>query len=279
MTAGPAVVISPQQTDASFTTSATFTDGNAAAPLSDFANTTIVWGDGTTSTTSSSPNPVVITGSNGSFTVTGTHSYSTNTVDDPNGAEPSPVSFNIVDVGGSTTTVTSNNVVVADSVTNCSGACTGTVNPTDTQPVAATVGTSTGQSGQLLLSTNPNSGTSQLNCGDAFLHAPSVLSESNTFSAPQGTITSTESFPVSDGIVLNPSAPGAPGDSTAFWVCFQATQSFNRRERPAGHARDGREPARRCTRGFSHCAIRWPIRLRPDRASTTSPRHPTARTS
>ena len=98
--------------------------------------------------------------------------------------------------------------------------------PTDTQPVAATVGTSTGQTGALLLSANPNSGASQLNCGDAFLHAPSVLSESNTFIAPQGTITSTESFPVADGVVVNPSAPGSPGDSTAFWVCFQATQSF-----------------------------------------------------
>ncbi len=227
LTPGPAVVISPQKTNVSFTTSATFTDGDAAAPLSDFANTTITWGDGTTSTTTSNPNPVVVSGSGGSFTVSGTHAYSANTADDPNGAEPNPVSFNIVDVGGATTTVTSNNVVVADSVTDCSGApCTGIVNPTNTQPVTATVGTSTGQTGELLLSTNPNSGSSQLNCGDAFLHAPSVLSESNTFSAPQGTITSTESFPVSAGVVLNPSAPGAPGDSTAFWVCFQARESF-----------------------------------------------------
>ena len=122
LTPGPAVVIGAQQTNVPFTTSATFTDGNAAAPLSDFANTTITWGDGTTSTTSSSPNPVVVSGSGGTFTVTGTHAYSANTVDDPNGAEPNPVSFNIVDVGGSTTTVTSNNVVVADSVTICSGA-------------------------------------------------------------------------------------------------------------------------------------------------------------
>ena len=226
LTPGSAVVISPQQTNVAFTTSATFTDGDAAAPPSDFAGTTITWGDGTTSTTSSSPNPVVITaGTGGSFTVSGTHAYTANTVNDHNGAEPGPVSFNIVDVGGSTTTVTSNNVVVADSVTACSGAtCTGTVTPTDTQPVSATVGTSTGQTGDLLLSTNSNSG--QLNCNDAFLHAPRVLSESNTFSAPQGTITSTESFPVSAGVVLNPSAPGAPGESTAFWVCFQATQSF-----------------------------------------------------
>ena len=227
LTPGPAVVIGAQQTNVAFTTSATFTDGDAAAPLSDFANTTITWGDGTTSTTGSSPNPVVVSGSGGTFTVTGTHAYGANTVDDPHGAEPDPVSFNIVDAGGSTTTVTSNNVVVADSVTVCSGAtCSGSVTPTATQPVSATVGTSAGQTGTLLVSANPNSGASELNCGDAFLHAPSVLSESNTFSAPQGTITSTESFPVSDGVVLNPSAPGSPGDSTAFWVCFQATQSF-----------------------------------------------------
>jgi hypothetical protein len=227
LTPGPAVVIGTQQTNVSFTTSATFTDGNAAAPLSDFANTTITWGDGTTSTTGSSPNPVVISGSGGTFTVTGTHAYSANTVDDPGGAEPDPVSFDIVDADGSTTTVTSNNVVVADSVTACSGAtCTGTVNPTDTQPVSATVGTSNGQTGELLLSANPNAGASQLNCGDAFLHSPSVLSESNTFSAPQGTISSTVSFPAADGVVLNPTAPGAPGESTAFWICFQATQSF-----------------------------------------------------
>lgn len=232
LTAGPPVVIGAQQTNTSFTTSATFTDGNAAAPLSDFAGTTISWGDGTTSTTTSSTDPVVISGSGGSFTVTGTHAYTANTVNDPNGAEPNPVSFNIADVGGSTTAVTGNNVVVADSVTSCTGtACSGTVSPTPTQPVTATVGTSTGQSGDLLVSTNPNvpnpaTGAYPINCGDGFLHAPSILSESNTFNAPTGTITSSESFPVADGVVLNPNAPGTPGDSSAFWVCFQATQSF-----------------------------------------------------
>ena len=227
LTPGPAVVIGPQQTNVAFTTSATFSDGNPAAPLSDFVNTTISWGDGTTSTTSSATNPVVITGSGGAFTVSGSHAYSANTVDDPKGAEPNPVTFSIVDVAGSTTTVNSNNVVVADSVTSCTGTtCSGTVNATATQPVSATVGTSDSQTGQLLLSTNPNSGAGELNCGDGFLHAPTVLSESNTFVAAKGTITSTESFPVADGVVVNNPAPGPPGDSTAFWVCFQATQSF-----------------------------------------------------
>ena len=258
-----------------FTTSATFTDGNAAAtPVSDFANTTITWGDGTTSTTGSSPNPVVISGSGGTFTVTGTRAYGANTVDDPGGAEPDPVSFNIVDAGGSTTTVTSNHVVVADSVTVCSGAtCTGTVNPTHTQPVSATVGTYVnGRSARAASSCCPRipiRGTSgELNCGDSFLHAPSVLSESNTFSAPQGTISSTVSFPAADGVVLNPPAPGASGESTAFWICFQATQSFID---VSGH-RPRKGPtrvARRCTRGSSPCATRWPTRLDPDRVSTT----------
>jgi len=94
------------------------------------------------------------------------------------------------------------------------------VKPTTTNPVTATVNAS-GNSGDLLVSADPNGG--QFNCGDGFLHAPSILSESNTFTAPTGAIVSTESFPAADGKLLN--AP-VPGDSTTFWVCFQANQSF-----------------------------------------------------
>src|SRR5208283_656332 len=68
-----------------------------------------------------------------------------------------------------------------------------------------------------------------------------VLSESNTFSAPEGTITSTESLPVADGVVLNPGAPGTPGDSTAFWVCFQANQPFT--DVSGGPAAESTDPA------------------------------------
>jgi hypothetical protein len=240
---GTAAPIGPQQTNVPFTTSATFTDGNPGAPTSDFVNTTISWGDGTTSTTTSSTDPVVVTSNGGgSFTVTGTHAYTANTVNDPGGAEPSPVTFNIVDVGGSKTTVTGSNVVVADSVTACndSTTCTGTVTPSSGQPVGGTVGTSTGESGDLLVSANPtvnSSGVPAFSCGDTFAHAPSVISESNTFVAPTGTITSSESFPAADGIILD-SSPGVPlstpeawgpglGQSSAFWVCFQANQEFN----------------------------------------------------
>lgn len=242
LTPGSAAPIGPQQTNVPFTTSATFTDGNPGAPTSDFIDTTISWGDGTTSTTSSGTDPVVVTGSGGSFTVTGTHAYTANTVDDPGGSEPSPVTFNIVDVGGSTTTVTGNRVVVADSVTSCtdSAPCTGTLTPGTGQPVGATVGTSTGEAGDLLVSANPtvnSSGAPEFSCGDTFAHAPSVISESNTFSAPSGTITSSDSFPAADGVILD-SSPGVPlstpeawgpglGQSSAFWVCFRANQEFN----------------------------------------------------
>jgi hypothetical protein len=242
LTPGSAAAIGPQQTNVPFTTSATFTDGDGAAPASDFANTTISWGDGTTSTTSSSTDPVVVTGSGGSFTVTGTHAYTANTANDPGGSEPAPVTFNIVDVGGSTATVTGNRVSVADSVTSCTGsaACTGSLTPSSGQPVGATVGTSTGESGDLLVSANPtvnSSGVPAFTCNDTFAHAPSVISESNTFSAPTGTITSSSSFPAADGVILD-SSPGVAlstpeawgpglGQSSAFWVCFRANQEFN----------------------------------------------------
>ncbi|HSZ36331.1 MAG TPA: hypothetical protein VK773_04495 [Acidimicrobiales bacterium] len=239
---GTAAPIGPQQTNVPFTTSATFTDGNTAAPTSDFANTTITWGDGTTSTTGSTTDPVVVTGSGGSFTVTGTHVYTANTANDPGGSEPSPVTFNIVDIAGSTTTVTANKVDVADSVTSCAGgaACSGTLNAGSGQPVGATVGTSTGETGDLLVSANPtvnSSGAPEFSCGDTFAHAPSVISESNTFSAPTGTITSSDSFPAADGVILD-SSPGVAlstpeawgpglGQSSSFWVCFRANQEFN----------------------------------------------------
>ncbi len=228
LTPGTAAPIGPQQTNVPFTASATFTDGNSSAATSDFANTTISWGDGTAPTSSG----VVITGSGGSFTVTGTYAYTANTALDPGGSEPSPVTFTIVDDGGSTTTVTGNRVAVADSVTSCSGsaACSGSVT---SGSVDATVGTSSGESGDLLVSGNPTVNSSDVpafSCGDTFAHAPSVISESNTFSAPTGTITSSDSFPAADGVVLDPSFESwssAVGQSSAFWVCFRANQEFN----------------------------------------------------
>jgi hypothetical protein len=79
--------------------------------------------------------------------------------------------------------------------------------------------------GDLLVSTEPTS-AQVLTCNDGFEHAPSVLSESNTFgNAATGTITSTVSFPEADGVFLNPGGPGA-STPPAFWVCFQDNVPF-----------------------------------------------------
>jgi hypothetical protein len=75
--------------------------------------------------------------------------------------------------------------------------------------VAAQVSTSNSVTGNLLVSAEPTS-IQVLNCHDGFEHAPSVLSESNTFGdSATGTITSTVSFPAADGVELNPGGPGA----------------------------------------------------------------------
>ena len=70
---------------------ATFTDGNPAAPASDFT-ATVDWGDGTIG-------PGTVTSANGAFQVTSSHAYATS------GAEHIVVT--ILDVGGSSTTITS----------------------------------------------------------------------------------------------------------------------------------------------------------------------------
>ena len=226
LTAGPPVSIAPQQTNVSFTLPvATFTDANTTTSSpADFTDpsTTIAWGDGTTNTATDGTGDLVITGSgSGSFTVTGTHTYAHNSTVAPT----TPVVVTVTDVGGSTTTITDNAVVVADSVTSCAGSCSGTLQPTATNPVGAQVSTTNPVTGDLLVSTEPTS-AQLLNCNDGFEHAPSVVSESNTFgNAATGAITSTATFPAADGVILNPGGPGA-SNPPAFWVCFQDNVPF-----------------------------------------------------
>lgn len=226
LTPGPAAAIPPQETNVAFTLAvATFTDGNTTTSTpADFndASTTIAWGDGTTNTATDGTGAVAITGSgSGGFTVTGTHAYTQASSTNANTA----VIVTITDVGGATTSVTDNAVVVADSVTNCSGSCSGTLQPTTSNPVAAKVSTSDPVTGALLVSAQPTS-AQVLDCHDGFEHSPSVLSESNTFgNGATGTITSTVSFPVADGVVLHPGAPGA-STPPSFWVCFQDNVPF-----------------------------------------------------
>ena len=75
------------------TLSATFSDANAGAQASDFSGT-INWGDGNTTVFTSS----AISGTNGSFAVSGSHQYSQ--------TGNYSTTFTINDAGGSTTTVT-----------------------------------------------------------------------------------------------------------------------------------------------------------------------------
>jgi len=106
-----------------------------------------------------------------------------------------------------------------------------------------------GNSSDLFVSADANTG--QFNCSDEFEHAPSVLSKSNTFTGATGTIVSTDTFPASSGIVLNPGS--TVGNPNAFWVCFQANQTF--KDVVTGNdvleASNGRTPA-----SFP-CAIRF----------------------
>jgi hypothetical protein len=85
-------------------TVATFTDGNAGAPLTDFT-AVVSWGDGTTSTVTSGNG---ISGSGGSFVVQASHTYAeeihTATV----------LSVQILDVGGSSAGSVSSPLTVAD---------------------------------------------------------------------------------------------------------------------------------------------------------------------
>src|SRR6202034_2897964 len=74
------------------TLSATFTDANTGAATSDFSGT-IAWGDGTSTPFTSS----AVSGSNGDFTVSGSHLYA------DEGSYNATVTIN--DVGGSTTAV------------------------------------------------------------------------------------------------------------------------------------------------------------------------------
>ena len=71
-------------------TVATFTDNNTSAPASDFT-ATIHWGDG------SAPTIGTVTGSGGTFTVSGTHTYEEGTF--------TPFTVNVADEGGNSTSM------------------------------------------------------------------------------------------------------------------------------------------------------------------------------
>ena len=88
---------------------ATFSDANAAAPLTDFTVQSVDWGDNT-----SSPAGLTITGSNGNYSVNGSHLY----------AEEGTYNFTItvLDDGGNTAVITGSTTVADAPLTGSSNA-------------------------------------------------------------------------------------------------------------------------------------------------------------
>jgi choice-of-anchor C domain-containing protein len=188
------VTIDPQTTGVDFTAPvATFTDSYPGAPTTDFA-ATILWGDGGTSSGT-------ISQSGSTYTVNGTYSYAAHST--------YTVEVDISSIAGSMAS-TSEQVTVADAVTDCTGdGCSGTVNdPNETVQVDTTSTT-----GTILTTVDP--GDTAPDCGDPFRHAPEVV-----------TVTDTG---VDANIVFTVTFDNASADGSwyvPFEVCYQAQTPF-----------------------------------------------------
>ena len=204
---GAPVTVPAAATNVALTTPvATFVDGDAAAPLSNYT-ATISWGDGGTSA-----GTIANTGTAGSFKVSGTHIYTAH------GTTASPVSVHITSTDGASTTVTDNDVTVADAVIACTTpTCTGSLSSPTLTTQAQTASTG---SGDLFISSDPNSGGTALSCGDDFRHAPRIITETNTFNSATGSITTTETFLNKNGI------PGKGLEGLLYAICFQSKNPF-----------------------------------------------------
>ncbi len=160
ITASPAT-IAAKTTAVSFTTPvATFTDSNTSAPAGSFS-ATVNWGDGT------APTPGSVSGSGGSFSVSGTHTYAAH--------GSYNVGVSITSGGGGTASV-ADSVVVADAVTTCSGSgCSGSVTTTQ-----QTVGLNSASTSGTILTTVDPADQNAYSCGDPFRHAPLVTTVTDT---------------------------------------------------------------------------------------------------
>jgi len=113
LTPGTATVSGGVEGATAATLSATFSDADTGAPTSDFSGT-INWGDGTTSNFTNA----AVTGSNGNFTVTGSHLYA------EEGSYATTVTIN--DDGGSTATETGKTIVADAPLTALGTSLSGT---------------------------------------------------------------------------------------------------------------------------------------------------------
>jgi hypothetical protein len=178
-------------------TVATFSDTNAANVASDFS-AIISWGDGSTSTGT-------VNGANGSFTVSGTHTYTDEGAD--------PISVSVADDGSGTATLSAiggtATVAESDSLTG-HGA---TISATQNQSFTATVATFTDTN----VANIPGDFTATINWGDGTTSLGTVTGGNGTFSV-SGTHTyaSIMSFAVS--VVMTDDGSGtatATANSTA----------------------------------------------------------------
>ena len=168
------------------TLSATFTDGNPEAPTSDFSGT-INWGDGSPSTpdittfTSSA-----VTGSDGSYTVSGSHQYAT--------------------AGSHDITVTINDV--GDSSTSDTGSTTVSKAPTSISGVTASQSVTYGTSSITLGGTVSQNGSGIYPTGTVKVCIDGVNATSTSISSANGSFSAT----------FNPSA--IPASATAYTISY-----------------------------------------------------------
>ena len=125
LTAGTVTASGGVEYTTATTLAATFTDANLAASTGDFSGT-INWGDGTTTTFTSN----AVSGSNGAFTVNGSHQYA------EEGSYSVSVAIN--DIGGSTTTDTGSTTVADAPLTAGTVTASGGVEYTTAATLSAT---------------------------------------------------------------------------------------------------------------------------------------------
>ena len=162
LTAGTITVTGGVEGATAATLSATFTDANTAAQTSDFSGT-IDWGDGSAITNFTSAD---VTGSNGNFTVSGSHLYAEEGTYHP--------TVTILDDGGSTATETGM-TTVADAPLTASGTA---LNSTEGATLTATVATFT--------DANPNAPlsdfTATIDWGDSTSSTGTITETAGVFS-------------------------------------------------------------------------------------------------
>jgi hypothetical protein len=179
-------------------TVATFTDANPLATASDFT-ANVNWGDGSPVATGTVAGPT-----GGPFTVTAAHVFTAPGTD--------TVSVGITDKGGSTTSATST-ATVATAVIPCPAgqSCSGTATIPNTMSVTVTGDSTT----NAVIVVQVGLGT--LSCGDPFLHAPDVTTQ--TESGYSGTTDKVVTLDINKSVVGNKFF-------LFYQVCYSGTTPF-----------------------------------------------------